>query len=231
MSNSGDDESRAEILSQNMNEIVTYKKNMGAYDIAVVKLHGKVGGLNYLKVYHRNIKEKIGKNSTPRLLGVAVNGVKENKTGSYALGYSDTVRHLAIFTLDEGFKNESNPLVASFTLPPDYQEKCQSMGAKKGVYPDRFVYNTEISNLPFLMGIAQPGDSGGPLITRINDQYYAVGVAQQINYIQCFDRSTQKLAPNGTFFNVWTPIFDHLKWLREKILYMGAETYQEDLFK
>lgn len=216
-------EDKSDILDSEMSnlskEISLYKTNVGNYDIALVKLEGRVELNTYLQIYNGNISDKFSK-SSHQVFGVSSQRIKINTTGGYTSEYMKDERHIGVFTMDLDYKESKNPLVASYTLPRDYHSSCKRIeSGKSGMYPDRFLYQPETDS--FLKSITQPGDSGGPLIAKVSNEYFIVGVAQQVNYKQCVESTTNGLVPGGTFFNLWTPTFNHLSWIAQKLQDIG----------
>lgn len=208
-------ESQSEILAENYSELSKYQKHIGEYDIALVKLGGSIILPSYLSIYQGDIRQDIHRVNKPSMFGVAVNKIKENETGSPVSNSYE--RHIGVFQIDKSYQEEDNPLVSSFALPLNYIPKC---GQDNKTYPDRFIHD----NTVFLKAIVQPGDSGGPLIMLKDGKYYIVGIAQKINYAQCYDKESQQLSPGGTFYNIWTSLYKHQSWLRENLqLLRGVE--------
>lgn len=188
-------------------KIIKEKRKADISDIALVRL--KYTPYNYsihLPIQYDPIN--IPESKTQSFFGVSDNRIRDNTTGNIIDEMYQ--RHIAIFNFKREDQTGAN-LTSILTIPDDYVSgRCELDGLGKLIkYPTRFQYDPSV----FLMGALQPGDSGGPLITKIGGLYKIIGVARLIDYAKCTDLIADQLLPGKPYKNEWTPVSAHKEWI------------------
>lgn len=198
-----------EAINESINHFSKQKANN---DIALVRLKRPCKSqVFFLPMREQSININLEKEAA-FAFGVSVNQIKDNTTGK-AL-FKEYERHIAVIKLENEVQQD-NLITSKFYVPMDYQPQCELDNLEKQKkYTTRFQYNPK--NDPFLKGIAQPGDSGGPIIGKFKSSYQIIGVAQRIKSYKC--SSSEGYSPGDSFLNQWTPISTHWNWIQETLV-------------
>lgn len=195
-------------------------------DIAIIRLESSIDWLGFLPFTtvdtNGAIRNTIASGHQAKFIGVSAVELTQNAAPSITC----STRHVGIFTLVAPSLSSQKFLTSKMWLPADYKLKAHDSPVTDKCVPE-FAYSAK-NGIP-LHASLMPGDSGGPLIAKINGSLQIVGIASGQSNQDAFDQHTKTFKPNGIFENHWVPIYNHLWWIQLILEQQYGIDYHQEL--
>ncbi len=185
-------------------------------DIAVIKLETSIDLESYPILNYDDTAERIANTinagRVPKFIGVSAGIMTKNGSPSS----THSCRHIGVFMMRKTQGHSKGRLEAESWIPVDYKPKSINLGLDGKVYVPEFSYSFK-RDQTFLHATLRGGDSGGPLLAKIDGKMVVVGVAGGQIFNDAYDSKKQQFVPAKTFRDCWTSLYPHKSFIETAI--------------